>query len=85
MRVLGRLKEFGLKLSSEKFSFFQPSVKYLGHVFSRNGVETDPDKIVSLKTWPVPQNLRELRSFSGLSGTTGSLWGGTQSCRPGYL
>lgn len=68
MRVLGRLKEFGLKLSPEKCSFFQTSVKYLGHVVSRKGVETDPEKIASLKTWPVPQNLRELRSFLGFAG-----------------
>lgn len=68
MRVLGRLKEFGLKLSPENCSFFQTSVRYLGHVVSRNGVETDPEKIASLKTWPVPQNLRELRSFLGFAG-----------------
>jgi len=68
MKVLGRLKEFGLKLSPEKCSFFQTSVRYLGHVVSRNGVETDPEKIASLKTWPVPQNLRELRSFLGFAG-----------------
>lgn len=67
MKVLGRLKAFGLKLSPEKCSFFQTSVKYLGHV-SRNGVETDPENISSLKTWPVPQNLRELRSFLGFAG-----------------
>lgn len=68
MKVLGRLKAFGLKLSPEKCSFFQTSVKYLGHIVSRNGVETDPEKISSLKTWPVPQNLRELRSFLGFAG-----------------
>lgn len=68
MKVLGRLREFGLKLSPEKCSFFQSSVKYLGHVVSRSGVETDPEKIASLKTWPVPQNLRELRSFLGFAG-----------------
>lgn len=45
MKVLQRLKEFGLKLSVEKCVFFQPSVRYLGHVVSRNGVETDPEKI----------------------------------------
>lgn len=28
----------------------------------------DPDKIRALKTWPRPQNLKELRSFLGFSG-----------------
>ena len=36
--VLNRLREYGLKLSVEKCKFFQTSVKYLGHVVSRNGI-----------------------------------------------
>lgn len=65
MKVLTRLREFGLKLSPEKCLL---PVCYLGHVVSRNGVETDPEKIAALKTWPVPKNLRELRSFLGFAG-----------------
>lgn len=65
MKVVGRLKEFGRKLSPEKCAFFQASVRCLGYAVSRNGIETDPEKIASLKTWPVPQNLRQLRSFLG--------------------
>ena len=68
MRVLHRLKEFGLKLSPEKCHFFRKSVKYLGHVVSENGVETDPDKISALTTWPRPNNIRELKSFLGFTG-----------------
>lgn len=68
MRVLNRLKEFGLKLSPEKCHFFRKSVKYLGHVVSENGVEIDPDKISALTTWPRPNNIRELKSFLGFTG-----------------
>lgn len=66
--VLNRLRENGLKLSPGKCSFFQTSVRYLGHIVSRNGVETDPKKTEALKTWPRPQTLKELRSFLGFSG-----------------
>lgn len=68
LHVLGRLKEYGLKLSLDKCKFFQTSVKYLGHIVSKDGVETDPQKIEAIKTWPSPQNLKELRSFLGFSG-----------------
>ncbi|KAK3505584.1 hypothetical protein QTP70_005014, partial [Hemibagrus guttatus] len=68
MSVLKRLKEYGLKLSPEKCKFFQTSVKYLGHIVSSDGVETDPDKVEVLKSWPVPKNLKELRSFLGFAG-----------------
>lgn len=65
MRVLNRLKEYGLKLSPEKFTFFQTSVQYLSHVTSERGVETDPEKVHALKTWPRPKNLRVLRILQG--------------------
>ena len=43
-------------------------MRYLGHVVSEHGVETDPEKIETLKSWPYPKTLKELRSFLGFSG-----------------
>lgn len=68
LRVLNRLREYGLKLSPEKCRFFQTSVRYLGHIVSEKGVQTDPEKIETIKTWPVPQTLKQLRSFLGFAG-----------------
>lgn len=68
LQVLKQLKEYGLKLSPAKCKFFQTSVRYLGHIVSENGVETDPVKTEAHKTWPKPRNLKELRSFLGFSG-----------------
>lgn len=68
VRVLNWLKEYGLKLAPEKCVFAQTSVNYLGHIVSDQGVQTDPDKVAAVKTWPVPKNLKELRSFLGFVG-----------------
>lgn len=68
VQVLERLRDFGLKLSPEKCRFCQTSVKYLGHIVSESGVKTDPQKVEALKTWPRPENLKELRSFLGFAG-----------------
>ncbi len=68
IQVLKRLREFGLKLSPEKCKFCQTSVRYLGHIVSQHGVETDPAKVEALKTWPRSKDLKELRSFLGFSG-----------------
>lgn len=68
LRVLNRLRDFGLKLSPEKCQFFRKSVRYLGHIVSENGVETDPNKITALTSWPRPNNISELKSFLGFTG-----------------
>ena len=35
---------------------------------SESGIKTDPDKISALRSWPVPSNITELRSFLGFAG-----------------
>ena len=44
-RVFQRLHDFGLTLNPSKCCFFKESVKYLGHIISAKGIQTDPDKI----------------------------------------
>ncbi len=43
-------------------------MKDLGHVVSQHGIETYPQKIEAIKTWPNPKTLKELRSFLAFSG-----------------
>ena len=44
--VLNRFKEYNLKLQPSKREFAMDSVKYLGHVVSKNGISPDPDKLI---------------------------------------
>ena len=66
--VIERLTQHGFKLKASKCRLLQTRVKYLGHVLSENGIETDPDKTESVRNWPTPQNVKELRAFLGLAG-----------------
>lgn len=68
LHVFQQLRENVLKLSPAKCCFFQSSVRYLGHIVSRKGVETDPVKVSALRTWPRLQTLSELKSFLGFAG-----------------
>ena len=61
--VFKQLERHGLKLKGSKCEFFKTQVQYLGHIVSDKGVQNDPDKISALKKWPVPSNIRDLRSF----------------------
>ena len=66
--VLARLRSAKLKLKPKKCELFKLEVKYLGHVVSKDGISTDPDKIKAMATWPQPGNLTDVRSFLGATG-----------------
>lgn len=66
--IFDRLQKAGLKLRPDKCSFFQKEVLFLGHVVSPEGVKTDPAKTEAVRDWPVPVNVKQVRSFLGLAG-----------------
>ncbi|KAL0550257.1 hypothetical protein IC582_014763 [Cucumis melo] len=49
------LREHKLYANKKKCSFAFQRVEYLGHIVSGQGVEVDPEKIRSIKQWPVLQ------------------------------
>lgn len=66
--VLGLLHQDQWKVKMSKCTFAARSISYLGHVISSEGVQTDPQKVSAVVTWPTPKNTKELRSFLGLAG-----------------
>ena len=51
----------------QKCEFGKTCVKYLGHVVENGTVYTDPDKVSAVRTWPKPQNVKEVQQFMGLA------------------
>lgn len=64
-QVFLRLRMANLKLNPKKCFFFRREIKYLGHVISERGITTDPEKISSIKDWPIPRTKKQVRSFLG--------------------
>ena len=64
--IFQRLRSANLKLHPDKCSLLQRRVAFLGHVVSKTGIEVQAEKTEAVKDWPVPRNLREVRSFVGL-------------------
>lgn len=67
-QVLQLLQKHSFHVKLSKCSFAQKQLCYLGHVVSAQGVATDPSKIAAINNWPVPTNVKELRSFLGMAG-----------------
>lgn len=66
--VFEKIKDSGMLLSPKKCHFCRKQTKYLGHVISADGVETDPDKTDKVKNWPRPTNVDEVRKFVSFAG-----------------
>lgn len=65
--VLSRFRKFGLKLKPTKCSLYREEVLFLGHVVGKDGVRANPSLVQDVEKWPVPQNLKELQAFLGLT------------------
>ena len=65
--VFDRLRRAGLKLKAKKCKLFQKTVKFLGHVVSKEGVQCDPEKVECVQNWKIPECVTEIRSFLGLA------------------
>ena len=55
-----KLSAAGLQLEPSKCEFFKSQINYLGHIVSKDGIETDPKKITAIKEWPVPKTVTEV-------------------------
>lgn len=66
--VFDRIRTACLKLAPGKCRFFKPKVKYVGHIVSEAGVETDPEKIEKIIKWPTPETPEQVRQFIGFAG-----------------
>ena len=63
--AFNKWKAAGLKLKPSKCDLFKQLINYLGHVVSKEGVSTDPEKIKAVTEWPQTTTVTEVRSFLG--------------------
>ena len=66
--VFSRLWEAGLKMKRSKCDFFKSEIHYLGHLISPEGISPLPNKLDSIKHMPVPNSVKEIKQFLGLTG-----------------
>ena len=66
--VLTILEQHRLFVGLDKCSFGVQEMEFLGHVVGTDGVKVDPKKVQAVKDWPTPKDVKEVRSFLGLTG-----------------
>ena len=62
-QVLERFKQAGLTLREEKCKLGKQEVVWFGHVFNKQGMSPDPEKVKTIKAWPAPKDKSEVKSF----------------------
>jgi hypothetical protein len=67
-KVLQLLAHDKWQVKLSKCNFARQQLSYLGHIISAKGIATNPSKITTVQSWPPPTNVKELRSFLGLTG-----------------
>ncbi|GBG86271.1 hypothetical protein CBR_g41265 [Chara braunii] len=67
-KVLSLLRQHKFKINGEKCEFGRTRVLYLGHEISAEGLKPDDAKVASIRDWPRPQSVTEMRSFLGMTG-----------------
>ena len=64
-QVLSQLQTSGMRLKKNS-AFLLPSVTYLGHIISAQGLHTKDSKVKAIVDAPAPRDVAELRPFLGL-------------------
>ena len=62
----GNFEELGdhmLYINAKKSELFLQKVSYLGHIISKEGIQTYSQKLKVIKEWPILKTLHNLRSF----------------------
>ncbi|GFX87439.1 retrovirus-related Pol polyprotein from transposon 297 [Trichonephila clavipes] len=67
-QVFTLLRDAGLTLNKEKYHFARDKLKYLGHIISKEGIETDNSKGKAITEMKPPKNSKEVSKFLGMVG-----------------
>ena len=53
----------GFTIEPRKTQFARKEITYIGYIFTKNGIKTDPSTIEKVKHFPVPKNIRDVIGF----------------------
>ena len=63
--LLERCKERGMVLNQDKLKLRITRLKFMGHILTANGLESEPEKVRAIKDMPKPQNIGDAQRLNG--------------------
>ena len=66
-KVLVKCVEHGLAVKLTKSAFHQNEVNFLGHIINGSDIHIEPEKIETIKNWPIPSHKKQVQSFLGFA------------------
>ena len=63
--LLQRAKDINLKLNKKKLRLKLPSVTYMGHLLTTEGLHPDPEKITVIQNMGTPTDVKSLQRLLG--------------------
>ena len=64
-RVLAKCIEHGLSVNLTKSVFHEIEVNFLGHIINGSEIWMEPNKVETIKNWPIPNCKKQVQSFLG--------------------
>ena len=64
--LLEKCSNYDLRLSAKKPQFKSPSVTFMGHILTDNGVEPNPAKVAAITEMPQPNDKAGVQRFLGM-------------------
>ncbi|KAJ1571235.1 hypothetical protein NDA12_003308 [Ustilago hordei] len=65
--VLTRLRSNRLFAKLPKCEFHTKTVEFLGYIIKPTGIEMDPEKVHTVKEWPMPESIHDIQRFLGFA------------------
>ena len=63
---LQRCRDNNVVLNKDKMVLRTDSITFMGHIVTKDGLKSDPEKVQAIKDFPVPTKVDELRRFLGI-------------------
>ncbi|UTT90066.1 hypothetical protein NDA17_003465 [Ustilago hordei] len=65
--VLTHLRSNRLFAKLSKCEFHTKTVEFLGYIIKPTGIEMDPEKVRTVKEWPMPESIHDIQRFLGFA------------------